>query len=342
MDDAARSRRLRVGVVGLGRLWESRHKPSLARRPDRFQVTAVYDQVARRAEIEAGQLGCAACDGVASLIARPDVDVVYLTASQWFGPHAAFLAREAGKPVYCALPLAGDLDELERLAARVDESGVVFTPEFARRCYPATTRLRDLLATTLGRPRLIVGQSWISGYDRYAQPGPGTRIASAPLAVDPGGYLLDWCAFVLGADPTAVSAAGARVLSRRATAGDDRDLDFDSFTARFPDGATAQVSFGLYHRGEWGEADRFLPPSGFQVFAERGAAWVEMPDRVRWWDAEGPHEERLPVDPTVGDVLNDQFYRLVVGEPSAAPTIQDALAVARLVAALERGRAEAD
>ena len=37
----------------------------------------------------------------------------------------------------------------------------------------------------------------------------------------------------------------------------------------------AQVGIGRYHRSAWGEASRFLPPPGFQVFAERGAAWVE-------------------------------------------------------------------
>jgi len=337
LDGATRPQRLRVGVVGLGRLWEGRHKPSLARLQDRFRVAAVYDQVARRAEIEAAQLGCAACEGLAALVARPDVDVVYLLAPQWFGLHAAFLACEAGKPIYCALPLSGDVAELERLAARVDEAGVPFTPEFARRCYPATLRLRELLATTLGPPRLIVGQSRVVSFDRYAQPGPTTQVVPVPLAIDPGSYLLDWCSFLFGSTPTAVSAAGARVLPHRAPAADDRD--FDSFTAHFPGGGTAQVSYSLYHRAEWGEAGRFLPPSGFQVFAERGAAWVEMPDRIQWWDAEGPHEERLPVEPTVGDLLNDQFHRLVHGAPSSAPTIRDALDVARIVADLERGRA---
>lgn len=322
--------------MGLGRLWESRHKPSLERLRDRFRVTAVYDQVARRAEIEAGQLGCVASEGLAALIARPDVDVVYLMAPQWFGPHAAFLACDAGKPIYCALPLFGDLEELERLAARVEGAGVPFMPEFARRCYPATIRLRELLATTLGPPRLIVGQTRIVGFDRYAQPGPTAQLAPAPLAIDPGSYLLDWCSFVFGANPTAVSAFGSRVMPHRAR-GDDRD--FDSFAARFPGGGTAQVSFSLYHRAEWGEAGRFLPPSGFQVFAERGAAWLEMPDRIQWSDAEGVHEERLPVEPTVGDVLNDQFHRLVHGRASRPPTIRDALETARLVAALERGRA---
>ena len=60
---ASKGVRLRVGVIGLGRLWEARHKPALARLADRFRVTAVYDQVARRAAIEATQVGCAAAEG---------------------------------------------------------------------------------------------------------------------------------------------------------------------------------------------------------------------------------------------------------------------------------------
>src|SRR3954468_16520678 len=84
--------RLRVGVVGLGRLWEARHKPALLRLKDRFQVTAVYDQVMRRAEIEAAHLGCAAADGLVALIERPDVDAVYLLTPQWFGLYPIQLA----------------------------------------------------------------------------------------------------------------------------------------------------------------------------------------------------------------------------------------------------------
>ena len=178
--------RLRVGVVGLGRLWETRHKPSLTRLEDRFRVTAVYDQVCRRAEIEAAQLGCAACEGLSALVERPDVNVIYLLSRQWFGLHPIALACAAGKPVYCALPLADDLAELEDLVGTVEASGIVFMPEFARRCYPATLRLKELLATELGPPRLVLGHSRLYGFDRYAVPGPTTQIAPAPLLDRPG------------------------------------------------------------------------------------------------------------------------------------------------------------
>jgi predicted dehydrogenase len=325
-------------VIGLGRLWETRHKPSLARLQDQFRITAVYDQVFRRAEIEADQLGCAACEGLAALVERPDVDVIYLLSPQWFGLHPAHLACAAGKAVYCGLPLAGDLAELETLTRRVDETGILFMPEFARRCYPATLRLKELLATSLGPPRLILGHSRLFGFDRYAIPGPTTQIAPAPLLIDPGSYLLDWCVFLMQSLPESIGGSGCLVLPSEG--GENPEPDFESFVASFPGGATAQIAYGRYHRARWGEASRFLPASGFQVFAERGAAWLEMPERIQWWDPSGTHEERLPLEPTVGDVLNDQFHRLVHKGQSLAPTIHDALEIARLVQDLKRSQVE--
>ncbi|MFO0950864.1 MAG: Gfo/Idh/MocA family oxidoreductase [Isosphaeraceae bacterium] len=300
----SRQWRIRVGVVGLGRLWEARHKPALTRLRDRFQVTAVYDQVLRRAELEAQQLGCAAVSGLTALVERSDVDAVYLMTPQWFGLHPLELACEARKPVYCALPIAGGVDELERMAQSVESSGIVFMPEFARRFYPATLRLRELLATTLGKPRLIVGHTRLFGFDRYGHPGPSTQLTPAPLLIDPGGYLLDWCCFLFQGPPTALHGHDGNIVQETGEHSASGP-DFQSFVAEFAGGGVAQISIGRYHRGAWGDATKFLPAPGFQVYAERGAAWVELPDRIQWSDSAGTYEERLPLEPTVGDVLNE-------------------------------------
>lgn len=330
--------RLRVGVIGLGRLWETRHKPSLARLGDRFRVTAVYDPVFRRAEIEAAQIGCAPCEGLAPLVERSDVDVIYLLSRQWFGLHPIRLACAARKPVYCALPLADDLAELETLAKLVEQSGIVFMPEFARRCYPATLRLKELLATQLGSPRLVVGHTRLYGFDRYAMPGPATQITPAPLSTDPGSYLLDWTCFVFQSLPKHVHGFRCKVLPMPDQFAED--ADFESFVATFPGEATAQVSYGRYHRAPWGDASRFLPAPGFQVYAEGGAAWLEMPDKIQWSNSAGTYEERLALEPTVGDILNDQFHRLVRGDQSLAPSIREALEIARLIDQLRRAQPE--
>ena len=102
-------------------------------------------------------------------------------------------------------------------------------PEFARRCYPATLRLKELLATQLGPPRLAVGHTRLYGFDRYAIPGPTTQIAPAPLTVDPGSYLIDWCRFVFQAHPHSIQGFRCQVLPSRDPA--DQESDFESFVS---------------------------------------------------------------------------------------------------------------
>ncbi len=45
--------KLRVGLVGLGNTWEVRHRPALRALSDRFEVRAVCEPVAQRAEVAA-------------------------------------------------------------------------------------------------------------------------------------------------------------------------------------------------------------------------------------------------------------------------------------------------
>ena len=328
--------RVRLGVVGLGRLWEARHKPALGRLRDRFEVVCLYDQVARRAAIEARQIGCRTSDSLVELVTGREIDAVYVLSPQWFGWHAVELAVEHDRPVYCALPPAAHGPDLERASARLAQTGSVFVPELPRRVYPATLRLRELIETRLGRPRLVVGQSRLYGYDRYGEPGPTTQLAQTALVIDPGGNLIDWCRFVFGEEPQQIERTAASLLPTTESAWGP---DHESLSLRFPGGGVAHLWMGRYHQAAWGEASRFLPGPGFQVYAERGAAWLEMPDRIQWSDEQGVHEERLAMDPTVGERLNEQFRRQLLGESPThldpAPGITDALRIAHWVDRLQ-------
>ncbi len=156
--------------------------------------------------------------------------------------------------------------------------------------------------------------------------------------IDPGSFLLDWCCFLFQAEPAAIQGVSSDVMAP--SSDQSAGPDFESFTAEFPGGGLAQIAFGRYHRASWGDATKFLPQAGFQVYAERGAAWLELPDRIQWSDNAGTHEERLPLEPTVGEVLNEHFHRLVRGDHALAPTIHDALAVARWVTDLCQSQRE--
>ena len=79
--------KLRVGLIGLGNQWEARHRPALRTLSDRFEVCAVCDQIALRAEHAAREWNAQACDGFRSLAQRPDIDAVLMlgTVANSFG-----------------------------------------------------------------------------------------------------------------------------------------------------------------------------------------------------------------------------------------------------------------
>src|SRR5262245_19676097 len=100
--------RLRVGLVGLGEGWETRHRPALLALRDRFEVRAVFSEVAKRAEQAASEFNASAVDGFRALARRDDVDALLMLSPQWFGPLPILAACETGKAVYCAAAL--DID----------------------------------------------------------------------------------------------------------------------------------------------------------------------------------------------------------------------------------------
>src|SRR5262249_9994169 len=181
------------------------------------------------------------------------------------------------------------------------------------------------LAPPPGPPALSRGQNPPSGLIPPARPGARPRGGRRRRCSAPAPPPSPWALFRF--PPTPPRASGYVGADRSPTAGRGRPAacepgtasDFESFVIDYPSGAMAQIAFGRYHRGAWGDSSRFLPQTGFQIYAERGAAWLELPDRIQWSDASGTHDERLPLEPTVGDVLNEQFHRLVRGDQSLAP-----------------------
>ena len=146
--------RLRIGIIGLGRRWR-RYRSALHDLRDRLTVRAVCDQRPVRAERAAREVGCAAAAGPTDLLDRDDVEAVLLLNAQWFGLWPIEQAARVGKPVFCAVPLATDEAHADDVARRVREAGLPVMAAPAPALSPAVTRLRDLLASRLGVPRLV-------------------------------------------------------------------------------------------------------------------------------------------------------------------------------------------
>ena len=72
--------KLRVGIVGLGDQWQTRHLPALRALADRFEIRAVCSQVAERAVAVAKEFDADAAGGFRAVVEREDIDVVLALA----------------------------------------------------------------------------------------------------------------------------------------------------------------------------------------------------------------------------------------------------------------------
>ncbi|MFM7207417.1 MAG: Gfo/Idh/MocA family protein [Planctomycetaceae bacterium] len=326
--------KLRVGIVGLGDQWEGRHLPALRMLADKFEVLGVCEQVSHRAERAAKELATSAVDGFRALAARDDVDAILFLADQWFGATPILAACDHGKAVYSAISLPLDPREAAQLRTRVEESGIAFLAELPRRHAAATVRLKELIATRLGPPRMLFCHRRVP------------LSAGASPARDRGSEardmmeLVDWCRYVAGVEPTSVVA----VRHAEAPGGEADDyrmmsLDF-STTGRIGDGPLAQISCGYYMPRAWEEAVGFRPPPGLQVVCERGIAFVDLPQTLVWFDDAGRHQESLESERPVGERMLGHFHRMVTSLVRQTSGLDDTLRAMRVVEAADRSIAE--
>jgi predicted dehydrogenase len=314
--------KLRVGIVGLGDAWESRHRPALRALSDRFEVRAVCCEVAHLAEQAARDFQAASVDGFRSLCGRDDVDVVMILSPQWFGPLPILAACEHAKSVYCGAAL--DIDspqEAAQIRQRVQDAGIAFMAEFPRRLAPATVRLKELIATRLGKPKLLFCHRRSS-----IEPGLSARrpLKHSPTMQREMIEQVDWCRYVAGTEPTSVVG-----ISHLGLGGDDGEdyemmnLDF-SAPGQLGVGPTAQISCGRYMPAAWPEAVSFRPPAALQVCCEKGVAFIDLPATLIYFDAAGRHMESLESERPVGERLLMHFYRAVTSLVRKVDDLEDA------------------
>ncbi|TWT75872.1 Inositol 2-dehydrogenase/D-chiro-inositol 3-dehydrogenase [Posidoniimonas polymericola] len=321
--------RFRLGLIGLGPSWATRHRPALHALSSRFQVRAVCDPVAHRAEQIASELGARPMEGFRALAACEDVDAVMLLSARWFGALPIFAACDYGKAVYCGASVNLEAQQAAALRDRVRAAGIAFMAEFPKRLAPATTRLQELMATRLGRPRLIFCN------ERYASRGDdGDGPANMRRLVE----MVDWCCYVAGREVRCVTGAAHDVTAAPAPENEVCG-DYSLMTLDFhpgPEdscGVMAQIACGSYVPNNWSDAASFRRPAELQVVCERGIAFLDLPNRLVWFDDAGQHTEALDAERPVGEQLLMQFHRAVSSLVLKSSGLEDAYRAAALVIA---------
>lgn len=318
--------KLRLGLIGLGDLWQTRYRPALRVLDDRFDVRAVYSTISKLAENAAAEFEADPIDGFHSLAERGDIDAILVLKQCWLGWLPALAACRAGKAVYWAAGLDFDTEKHHAVLKEIEESGVSFMIELPRRFAPTTIRLKELIATHLGKPlsiRIHRQAGTTAGPERAeATSTPGGESANDSDLVE----WVDWCRYIVGHAPQSVITAGdpltyqTMVFEFAGNVGEKRGTDnlspFDDTAAKPLDresqpSVVAEIATESQLPAHWQEAATFRSPATMKIQCENGVAFADFPSTLVWFDDAGRHVESLETESLIGQRMLRQFHRNV-------------------------------
>ncbi|HCT76365.1 MAG TPA: oxidoreductase [Micromonosporaceae bacterium] len=227
---------LRVGVLGCADIAIRRVLPAFAAVPG-VEVVAVASRDSTKAALTAARFNCEAIAGYENLLARHDIDAVYIPVPAALHGSWTLAALEAGLHVLCEKPLTTSLEETTKLVTLADEKGLVLMENFMFLHHHQNETVRQLVAEgAIGELRSFTSAFTIpslSKDDIRYQPELG-----GGSLLDVGVYPLRAAQLFLGAE-LEVRGASLRYVAGVDVAGEAllRNLD----------GLTAQITFGMEH-----------------------------------------------------------------------------------------------
>jgi predicted dehydrogenase len=259
-----------------------------------------------------------------------DIDAVLALAPDWAGPIPILAACEAGKAVYSSAALDILPEQIDDIRRRVEASGVAFMAELPRRHAPATLRLKELIATRLGRPMLLYCHERLASEQQF---DPRRRSGFCPITWRNLMELVDWCCYLVDRDPTSLfSVVHQLPLANRMSFYQMMSLEFNtSRENELP--AMAQLSLGHYIPSKWIDALGYRRPSSVQIVCENGMAFVDLPSTVVWFDEAGQHSESLELERPVGEQMLTLFHRAVTSLVRRTSDLNDAYRATSIVMA---------
>ena len=357
--------RLKVGIVGLqpGRSWAARaHIPALRALSETFEIVGVANTSRASAEEAAAATGLPrAFADVAELIAAPEVDIVAVTVK--VPPHLEIVkaAIGAGKHVYCEWPLGNGLAEAEEMAALARAKGVLGVVGTQARVAPEIEYLRHLIAdgfvgevlstTLVARGGALQGGGAIPDKKTWAY--LLDRANGATLLTIPVGHTLAALRDVLGevAEVSAVLATrrtSARVTDSGETlpvSAPDQVLVSGILASGAPlsihyRGGAARDGDGLLWEINGTEGDiRVSGPSGHAQMVQLSLKGARGEEKVfRPLEVPASYRAGWPQDVEPGNVarLYARMARDLREGTRSAPSFEDAVALHRVIAAIER------
>jgi len=162
---------LRVGFVGLGGISRQRHVPGLKRIPG-VEIAAVANRGRASSERAAAEFGIPEiCEDWRELVARPDLQAVFIGTWPYMHREISLAALDAGKHVFCQARMAmnaAEALEMVRRARALDLVAALCPVPFGLKYDRAVERM--LREGELGDVRLVQAASLCGAYADPATP----------------------------------------------------------------------------------------------------------------------------------------------------------------------------
>lgn len=230
------SRRLKVGLIGAGRIGRLHAENVDSFLQDRAEIAAAADLYPEKIADWAGSLGLpTVCRDPGRILADPEIDAVLICSST--DTHCSLISDAArqGKHIFCEKPVDLDAVKIREALAEVQKAQVKLQIGFQRRFDPSFAKIKAMIgAGEIGRPHLLKITS------RDPEPPPLDYIkVSGGLFLDMTIHDFDMARFLLESEVEEVFASGAVLIDP--TIGAAGDVDTAVVILKFQNGALGVI-----------------------------------------------------------------------------------------------------
>ncbi|WP_432798197.1 Gfo/Idh/MocA family protein [Poriferisphaera sp. WC338] len=192
---------IKIGSIGAGRrgkICKMAHDP--VNGVELVAVCDVLPEVIAEYQEEFGGKLFATAD-YKELVAREDIDAVFVTTPDPFHEEHAVAAMEAGKHVYLEKPLAITLEGCDRILETAERCGVKLYVGHNMRFFPVVMKMKEIIASgRIGEVQAIWCRHFISyGGDAYFKDWHSEREYSTGLLLQKGAHDIDVIHYLAGA-----------------------------------------------------------------------------------------------------------------------------------------------
>ena len=250
------SKTIGVGIIGCGKITETRHAPEYAANAT-AKIIGYFDFVKERAEALAARYGGRVFSSVEELLACEEIDAVSVCTANATHARITVDALNAGKHVLCEKPMATTPEECEEMVRAARDAGRRLMIAHNQRYMPAHQAARELIAgDAIGRPLSVTTCFGHSGPDNWSvDPGTGNwffdkkKSAFGSMA-DLGVHKIDLVRYLLGCDMKEATAM-IGVLDKRDAAGNPVSVeDHAAAVYRMENGAIVTMTASWTYYGK--------------------------------------------------------------------------------------------